>query len=314
MLHSICKLLGRLGSKNKLSILIYHQVLEQAEPMHPSEPDKVRFRWQMKLLRDHYNPLSLSQATRLLKEGNLPANSVCVTFDDGYLNNLEVALPILKEFDIPATVFVATRFSEGGNMWNDRLIDLVGNQTLSTIDLSVLNLSIENLGNWQARNQLVKKLIPMIKHKDYQERQRIVDRLYKANHVEESPAKMMTPAQVKELAEAGVEIGAHTVDHPILKSQTVNEQKQQIEESKQTIEEWIGQSVAGFAYPNGQPNNDYTEETVEQVKQASYNYAVSTRWGISTPESDMLQLNRFTPWDRTPTKFHLRLTRNQLGI
>ena len=69
-----------------------------------------QFREQMQILVDHFQPLTIANALALLHEGKLPANSVCVTFDDGYLNNLEIAAPILSELEIPATVFVATQY------------------------------------------------------------------------------------------------------------------------------------------------------------------------------------------------------------
>ena len=313
MIHQACQLLGRATSSNKLSILIYHQVLEKLDPMRPNEPDRERFRWQMKLLREHYNPLSLTQALQLLKEERLPANSICVTFDDGYLNNLQVAQPILEEFNIPATVYIATAFSTGINMWNDRLIDLIGNTQLSQLDLSALERDTVDLGDWAERRELVKRLIPLIKHRDYLDRQSVVDKLYQDNHQQELTTKMMTPEQVKELASLGIEIGAHTIDHPILKSQSLSEQQRQLSESKYTLENWLDKPVIGFAYPNGQPEYDYTPETVELVKQQGFEYAVSTSWGISTPSSDQWQLNRFTPWDKSPQRFHLRLMKNVLS-
>ena len=95
LVHSLLQQAGKLVGKNKLTILIYHQVLENPDPMRPSEPDAEKFRWHMKLIRDYFNPLPLDVAVKQLLRGDLPANTVCVTFDDGYLNNLEVAQPIL---------------------------------------------------------------------------------------------------------------------------------------------------------------------------------------------------------------------------
>ncbi|WP_438863386.1 polysaccharide deacetylase family protein [Neptunicella sp.] len=312
MLHWMLKQLSQLTSKNKLSILIYHQVFAQKDPMRPSEPDAAEFDWQMKLLKDHFNPLPLSEAITLLKMNRLPANSVCVTFDDGYVNNLTVAQPILAKYEIPATVYVATGFSQGGNMWNDRLIDLIGNSSLSEFNLSTLQLPSENVTDITSRRELAYKLIPLIKYQDYQQRIAIIDQLYADNQADEVANKMMNPAQIKQLAETGVEIGAHTVDHPILASQSAEQQHQQINQSKQQLEQWLQQPVVGFAYPNGKPVEDYPLSAVEIVKQAGLDYAVSTSWGISTPQSDMFQLNRFTPWDKSPLKFHLRMVRNML--
>lgn len=313
MLHWMLKQLSQLTSKNKLSILIYHQVFTQKDPMRPSEPDAAEFDWQMKLLKDNFNPLPLSEAITLLKMNKLPANSVCVTFDDGYLNNLTVAQPILAKYNIPATVYVATAFSQGGNMWNDRLIDLIGNANLSEFNLSALQLPNETVTDFASRRKLAYKLIPLIKYQDYQQRIAIINQLYADNQADEVADKMMTQEQVKQLAASGIEIGAHTVDHPILASQSAEQQQLQINQSKQQLEQWLQQTVVGFAYPNGKPIEDYPPSAVELVKQAGFDYAVSTSAGIATPTADFFQLNRFTPWDKTPAKFHLRMVRNILG-
>lgn len=310
MFHNILKTVGRLVSKNKLSILIYHQVFETNDPMRPSEPDSAEFSWQMKLLRENFNPISLIEAVVLLKENKLPPNSVCVTFDDGYLNNLTVAQPILEQYKIPATVYVATGFSHGINMWNDRLIDLIGNTELSSFNLQALQLPPEQVSDYASRRQLAYKLIPLIKYQDYQQRTAIIEQLYADNQARELPAKMMTPEQIKQLADLGVEIGAHTIDHPILASQSAEQQHQQITQSKIQLEQWLQQSVVGFAYPNGKPVDDYPTSAVDIIKQAGFGYAVSTTAGISTPTADFYQLNRFTPWNKTPTKFHINLIRN----
>jgi len=108
--HLAIQLTNTMMSANRLSILIYHQVLDSPDPMRPGTPDAHSFHWQMQLLRRHFRPLSLDRATRLLRAGALPPRSVCVTFDDGYRNNLDIAAPILRQFDLPATVFVATSF------------------------------------------------------------------------------------------------------------------------------------------------------------------------------------------------------------
>lgn len=312
-LHSLMTGAGQLLSKNKLSILIYHQVVRDPDPMRPGDPDAALFRWQMKLLRNHFNPLPLATAVHLLERGTLPANSVCVTFDDGYLNNLEVAQPILQELAIPATVFVATAFSGGRNMWNDRLIDLLGRPEVATINLDALDMEHVTLGDWVSRRSQVDNIIPMLKYKDYREREKLVDQIYLDNGATESDRKMMSQDDVIALARKGIDIGAHTVDHPILKTLPEAEQSQQITGSKQALEEILNQEVSGFAYPNGRPGADYDGPTRELVKDAGFQYAVSTNWGISTQHTNKFELNRFTPWDATPARFHLRMLRNILG-
>lgn len=312
LFHFLLSMVGQLLGRNKLNILIYHQVFEQRDGMRPSEPDLASFKWQMQLIKKYYTPLALSDAMVLMAKNKLPKNAICITFDDGYLNNLEVAAPLLKELAIPATIYIATGFSHGENMWNDRLLDLAGNLKLSELDLSVLDEPKRLLIDQASRIDVAHFLIGKIKYLPYQQRKELIAKLYQANNVEESPARMMTPVQLIQLSDYGIDVGAHTVDHPILKVNDEAEQFQQMKDSKEALEKWLEKPVKGFAYPNGKYQIDYDEKTRDLAKKAGFDYAVSTNWGVSNKQTDKWQLNRFTPWDTNAFKFHLRLLRNLL--
>jgi peptidoglycan/xylan/chitin deacetylase (PgdA/CDA1 family) len=309
--HFALKLLGKLAGKNKLSILIYHGVLASFDPMRPNEPTISSFSWQMAVLNKYFVPLALSEALALLQAGTLPANAVCVTFDDGYKNNLEIALPILQQYAIPATVFVATGFSQGENMWNDRVIQLFSDKNLSSLDLTAADLGVRALGDWPERKQLAVTLLKKLKYLTIEKRLEIIAALYAANGGIEATSLMMTPQEVKQLSDAGVEIGAHTVNHPILKVLPAAQQAREIQESKSLLEQWTGKPVTSFAYPNGQIGVDLDEQTVGIVKEQGFDCAVVTDWGTSTATTSPWMLRRFTPWDKSANKFHMRLLKNQ---
>ena len=121
---------------------------------------------------------------------------------------------------------------------------------------------------------------------------------------------MMREDQVRELHAAGMEVGAHTVTHPILLNTAPDAARHEIVESGRRLAEILRQPIDLFAYPNGKPSVDYSAEHVAMVRDAGYATAVSTGWGVATAQSDRFQLPRFTPWDRTPGRFALRLIRN----
>jgi hypothetical protein len=72
----------------------------------------------------------------------------------------------------------------------------------------------------------------------------------------------------------------------------------------------LGERVGLFAYPNGKPGEDYSPATVEVVRSLGFDAAVSTQWGASRLGDDLLQIKRFTPWDKTRGRFGVRLLRN----
>jgi peptidoglycan/xylan/chitin deacetylase (PgdA/CDA1 family) len=309
MLHSMLKMAGQLLSRGKLSILIYHQVLAEFDPMRPTEPTAKMFDWQMALLARYFTPLSLNEALERLAAGTLPANAVCVTFDDGYLNNLTVAQPILAKYRIPATVYVATAFRQGDNMWNDRIQDLCADQRrqqLKTAEGAVA------LGDWPSRIAAAQQLLKQLKYLPVAERLQAVDALYQLNHAADYPARMMNDAQLQQLAALGVTIGAHTHNHPILKSLDSEAQQIEIAQNKNLLEQILQLPVEHFAYPNGVEGRDFDDVAVQLVAAAGFKSAVMTNWGYSTADTPVHRLKRFTPWDQQPLKFHLRLIKNYL--
>jgi peptidoglycan/xylan/chitin deacetylase (PgdA/CDA1 family) len=121
---------------------------------------------------------------------------------------------------------------------------------------------------------------------------------------------MMRSEQVRALHHAGMQIGAHTVSHPILANLPLEFARNEIQQSKQTLESLIGDRVGLFAYPNGVPGKDFTDQTSALVQELGFDCAVTTGWGVSRLETNVFQLPRFTPWDRTRMRFGLRMLQN----
>ena len=307
--HAILQNVGKLLGKNKLSILIYHQVLAETDPMRPNEPTAAIFDWQMQLIRRYFTPLSLDEALMHLQQDTLPANAICVTFDDGYLNNLTIAQPILAKYQIPATVYVATAFSHGTNMWNDRLIHLFADANRTQLQLGDEQLQ---LGDNVQRRNLAQQWLKKLKYLQPDERLSTISEFYRQNNASEQSPLMMTPKQVKQLSDTGVTIGAHTVNHPILKVLPADKQLAEMLQSKQQLESWTGRAVSHFAYPNGVEGVDFDNQTVEIAKQCGFVSAVVTNWGVSDQHTPVHKLKRFTPWDKSPLVFHLRLIKNSV--
>ena len=308
MIHHLLSLTGKLFGKGKLSILQYHQVLSQPDPLMRGLITADNFEWHMKLISRYFTPLSLSSAIDLLQKNSLPANAICVTFDDGYQNNLSVALPILEKYNIPATIFIATGFSEGNTMWNDKVYHLFRDASRASL---LLNGQDVELGDYDQRRQLLKELIDQLKYLPIETRNSELKKIYDENQIEPQKDLMLSPEEIAALAAKGIEIGAHTVNHPILAVLDEDQQFEEIAQCKRQLESWAGKPVLHFAYPNGIPNQDFTETTVNIVRNLGFKSAVATRKGVSTRESCIFKLHRFTPWDKTPLRFHLRLVQNQ---
>ena len=123
------------GARAPLSVLIFHRVLREPDPLFSSEVCARRFDALLGWVKLWFNVLPLDEAAQRLAQGTLPARAACLTFDDGYADNHDVALPLLRQHGLPCSFFIATGFLNGGRMWNDTLIEAVRCCRLASLDL-----------------------------------------------------------------------------------------------------------------------------------------------------------------------------------
>jgi peptidoglycan/xylan/chitin deacetylase (PgdA/CDA1 family) len=313
----LLRLAGRMlspgGRRGRLAILIYHRVLPAPDPMRPDEIDAATFRWQMAVLREHFTVLPLAEAVERLNAGSLPPRAAAITFDDGYADNAGIALPILQALNLTATFFIATGFLNGGRMWNDSVIEALRRAPGPRAGLGALGLGEYDLDGEAKRHAAATALIGKLKYLPVPERRAAVERLVASLGVTLPDDLMMTDAGVRRLRDAGMGIGGHTVNHPILASTDPAEARREIAQGREYLEGLLGERLTLFAYPNGRPHQDYRAEHVEMVKAMGFRAAVSTAWGAARSGTDRFQLPRFTPWDRSPARFAARLVIN-LGV
>lgn len=302
----------RSGKAAKLSILIYHRVLPRPDPMFEWVPDARAFERQMALLANNFVVLPLADAVKCLKDGRLPGGAVCVTFDDGYADNAEIALPILQRWGIPATFFISTGFLEGGCMWNDSVIESVRSASGPVLDLTSIGIGCHSIESYAQRRHLGNRVLTALKYLSPNDRMERVAQIAKITSAKLPDHLMMIPEQIRELSNAGMEIGGHTVNHPILTSIDDNAAFAEIAQGKEELSSITRTPIKFFAYPNGKPGRDYQSRHVKIVRSAGFEAAVSTSWGAANQAADVYQLPRFTPWDKKPGRFMLRLIQNNL--
>ena len=310
LLKPLFQCLSPAGNRARLLVLIFHRVLAETDPLFPDDMHARRFDEVCGWLKSWFNVLPLDEAVARLKTGSLPARAACITFDDGYADNHHVALPILQRHGLTATFFIATGFLDGGRMWNDTLIESIRTCSLPVLDLSNLGLGRHALGSLDDRRAVMATLIAQIKYRPVDERTAITEQLAQLAGVPPPDDLMMTSYEVKAMRHAGMQIGAHTVSHPILARLTDEQARQEIEGSKHFLEQLLGERVGLFAYPNGKPGEDYTAQSVALVRSLDFDAAVSTQWGTSGMGDDLFQIRRFTPWDQTQLRFGARLLAN----
>lgn len=252
-------------------VLCYHGIRpdDLSAGSMPFEELHVRaseFESHCRLLKENCHPISAETWRQAINgQRPLPERPVLVTFDDGYSSVYTQAYPILQKYELPAVVLICSDPVEQRQMfWYDSLARKAG-------EAEVEKAKRLNYDDWHSQRNDWLRVVP-----------------------DDDPCAPLTIEQVKELATSPrIEIGAHTAIHQILSRANFEQQRAEIVRGKSMLESWINRPVSAFAYPNGQPVEDYTPETVEVVKEAGFDLAFTTNYGFATQEESRLELSRF---------------------
>lgn len=253
-LPPICGLLHqRTLSKRPLTILCYHTL--SADTGGPDAWTALRisdFRSHLALLRRHYSIVGLEHALEQ-DDNDLPA--AVLTFDDGDLGLHRHLQPLLREQQLPVTIYVATGQIETGRpYWFDRVMNACQGSSHLEIDLTDAGL-----GNWKLdgtgkrRWSVMSALLEALKRVDPTSRETLADRVANLAPVHSGPALgPMTVADLQDLAALPhVTIGAHSHCHNLLDQISLDQARDSIKRSRTLLEEWTGREIRHFAYPNG---------------------------------------------------------------
>src|ERR1700690_1453796 len=181
-----------------------------------NSPAAAEFAQCMRWVKEWFNVLPLAEAIDTLFAGRIPSRALSISFDDGYADNEQFAALILRRLGLTATGFVTTGFLDGGCMWNDRIIEALRRSEGPRLDLRSLGLASYELDSIAARRVAIDALLHGVKHLEPQHRLRVTEAVVQAAGGKPSPQLMMRVGQVRNLRSLGMEVGAHTVTHPIL--------------------------------------------------------------------------------------------------
>ena len=217
-----------------------------------------------RLIRETCDPIRLNDW--IAENARLPPRPVLVTFDDGYGTVFSLAKPILEEYGIPAVIFVTSRPAmERRRFWFDRVAIHLGES------------AVEDL-----------------KRCSYEEWRRRVNEVPEDSLADDDPHAPLTLEELRVLARHPLfEIGGHTMIHPILARALAEVQRNEIFGNRNELETRIGVKIWAFAYPNGRPRLDYSEETLQLVQEAGFEMAFSSRSGFALPSESRWERSRF---------------------
>jgi len=295
-------------------VVTYHRVLAVPDELLHTEPDVERFREQLTFLLRHFRVLPLGEALAKCQAESLPKRALAITFDDGYSNNFSHALPVLQSLGVPATVFVATGYLNGGCMWNDTVIEAFRRCRKPYLDLGNIGdgpgLGRFELTGSEAKRLGVAAVIAALRYRPTAERSALATQVAEQAEVAVPTDLMLKFDEVRGLRRSGVEIGGHTVNHPILARIPPDEAWREIDDGAAQLQGITGERPKLFAYPNGRPGRDFTPQHETMVRDAGFSHAFSTAEGICSAASDPYAIPRISLWQRS----NMRLTANLMSL
>jgi len=306
---------------NSLTIVTFHRVLppelKAQYPLPGLVVTPAELDFSLKFINQHYSCHPLGTAFELMKAPDATRKPLlAITFDDGQLDNLQYAAPVLANNGAKATFYIVPRMTQLQQaLWHDRLgfaarSALAGNDALAQLLDNRLHVGPDQSADPVVHVQKVlaaaKKLPP-------------VDRTKLLSEIDEASAqplpdwsRLLQPSEVVKLRDLGHEIGSHTNSHVLLPQTDSSALSSELSESKRMLEEWLDSSVAHFCYPNG----DNDSRTQKAVRDAGYSTAVTTSFGFNAPSTDAFSLKRFdiTSGSMTDRKARLSQARLAWGI
>lgn len=291
-LAGIARRVRHRNSGKRLHILEYHGVSEDGLETEGIISQQ-RFLQHIRYLKRNYRVSSHLEASHFLKGEYSPSRDlVLITFDDGYANNFTAAWPVLAQESVPAIVFLTTGFLDGTPLWFD-----VARRSLETLQslhgtqlpdlLAKLRLDTTRGTGRSSVDQVVEHLKSLPEDR----RVRAVEELQDESGSPKDLSRPVLWSQVLKMHRAGIEIGGHTVTHPILSKLSKKRQEEEIMGCWARIYDATGIDSTAFAYPNGSMI-DFNEDTFAVLHSSRFAVAMTTHRGSNLPGSDPYSLRR----------------------
>ncbi|HZF20096.1 MAG TPA: polysaccharide deacetylase family protein [Burkholderiales bacterium] len=288
----------RIFAPDGIAVLMYHAVVR--EPLPVSDwcflEEKV-FHDQMTYLKKHCRivPLRELPASVQPKNGRPVA---AVTFDDGYQNNYDVAFPILRQMEIPATIFLATDFiGSDDTVWFCRINEALAKTSLDGFDWEEATYDLSSMPKRVSASAEIQVRLKRYSHPRLLEKMRDLVRALGGNPempiARESPYRMLCASAIREMADSGlIDFGGHTCSHAILSGLDDSLREREISGSIDAVGRLTGAPCGLFAYPNGGAE-DYGPRDVAALKRSNVAIAANTVAGPNDRSVPALELRRY---------------------
>ncbi|HEY6099739.1 MAG TPA: polysaccharide deacetylase family protein [Anaeromyxobacter sp.] len=307
--RAVASLRRRQAGGARVLVLSYHRVtddfaLSANEALPSLLVSAATLRRQLEEVARTHEVVSLADATRILSEppGTARPDVAVVTFDDGYADNHEVALPVLAALRVPATVFVATGFTgTGRRLVHDRLhatLSALGRRGIPAGRAGLAGPAQAILSAW-ARRGPAATLDALIAGLPHPALVLVAEALEARTGLREEDlppgSRLLDWNEIRALDGAGVDIGGHSVSHAVLSNLPLAEARREIAGCRDEIAERLGRPPRHFAYPNGY----HTPAVRRAVAEAGFDATVTTEDGENARARGLHAIRRKVLWENS---------------
>ncbi|MEZ4310489.1 MAG: polysaccharide deacetylase family protein [Polyangiaceae bacterium] len=291
-------------------IFMFHGVAEEPSPYRLAV-SRAFFEGFCATVAEGYDVLPLAELEERRRAGTLPARAVAITFDDGWADNHDIAWPVLRAHGLPATVFVTTGTIGGEKqLWFHRLAHIFEKANPEELPVCVgpWTFTLDTDGE---REATVGRIGADLKKMPAAQREEMLAALGEAFGVTDfSPLarEMLTWDQLRAMDAGGFAVEAHTVTHPILGAESIEDAAREIAESREVLSGKLGRAVDLFAYPNGK-DEDMTPDVIAAVERAGYKAAFTAEFGAASAANDPYKVPRVTAYAGTAAALALQIER-----
>lgn len=306
-------LLNRL--ENPAIVLLYHRVtnLEHDPQLLAVHPDN--FYEQINMLKKNYTLLRIDEFSELLlTKKRIPKNTVIITFDDGYADNLYEALPILESLNSQALFYITTsNINTNYELWWDELERIILHDNFPSDNIEIktgINALCFSSSNAEERMDIYHALHPYLKYGRIEAREGILNQLRQLTGMTKCGRKthrLLTTDEIKQLGESSAAIiGAHTHNHPALSVLSYKEQTEEIRRSRIILENALNKKIDHFSYPYGN-KKDYNKDSLLACRELGFKIVCANYYGQAHSWTDVFQIPRILirNWNRKDFKNHI---------
>lgn len=283
-----------------VSIFMLHRMKDNSKRISGHCPELLKECLEY-LKRHDYHVVSVSEIANALNDiGDLPPKAVAFTMDDGFEDQLEIAVPIFESFKCPVSIFLLGEFSSEQSWPWDYQVEYIVNQTqLSQFRLKsdLLNF-IGDVSCPKQKRKLISKFRAVMKSQPLDiavaETQNLAEQL-SVNDISTIPDdyRPITWDRARESESEYVQYGPHSMRHAILSSQSSDFSKSEISESWEKVRNELSHPLNVFCYPTGRRGIDFGEREMKTVMEMGFDAALSTTFGHVNLSNDKIPSERY---------------------